>query len=607
MLFLGPVLLVLALDFGLRAGRFSDFTGAEWANYLASVVAGGALWACLLYAGARRRGAWTWVARGAFVLFFTIALGGQAYFFQQYNAYLNSDVSRFATDFGESVLAQLAADAGNYLSFKGPALLVSALLVWAAAVIVRPRQPQARLAGYLAPALLSCSFLVPFEYKFRQPTSPDMLYMNAMGTMFETQLGLSKESHQTRPRARKSRPVAEMTPHPARPRNVVFVILESVRKDATCNRYDPECRRTEATNRAYPNRFALEQHRALDSCTAISMAVLWAGIGPHEGRDTMHTWPLLFDYARAAGYETGYFSSQNIMFGNMRLFLQNLGVDRFVTGNDVDPASHIDLGAPEDRFSDHIIPEIRKLKEPYFVTVQLSNGHYPYLVDERFPAPFQPASTSKAPENNAKFFNHYQNAIHQQDIHLARILSAIREKPGGERTVIVYTSDHGEAFREHGQMGHTFSLFDEEVLVPAWIDAPPGTLSEEEEHNLKAKERAFTFHPDLTVTVLDLLGVWDDPAIDPYRSKILGTSLLRPEVNERALPMTNCAAVWSCAFENWGYMRKEMKLEARAWDSEYHCWDLRLDPSESVNLGAAACGDLKDRAMRTFGRIPGKD
>jgi arylsulfatase A-like enzyme len=321
----------------------------------------------------------------------------------------------------------------------------------------------------------------------------------------------------------------------------------------------------------------------------------------------MHTWPLLFDYARAAGYDTGYFTSQNMMFGNMRLWLQNLGVAAMLTGNEVDPTSDIDLGAPEDQFADRAIAELAHLAEPFFLTIQLSNGHYPYLVQEGGPQPFRPATTSKAPEESEHFFNHYQNAIHQQDWHLARLLRAIRARPDGRRTVIVYTSDHGEAFREHHQMGHTFSLFDEEVLVPAWIDAPEGMLSDEEEANLKAKKDAFSFHPDLTVTVLDLLGIWDSGQLDPFRNKILGVSLLRPELNERPLPMTNCAAVWSCAFENWGYMKKEMKLEARAWDTQYHCWDVRLDPAESVNLGADACGDLKDRADRTFGRLPGKE
>jgi hypothetical protein len=113
------------------------------------------------------------------------------------------------------------------------------------------------------------------------------------------------------------------------------------------------------------------------------------------------------------------------------------------------------------------------------------------------------------------------------------------------------------------------------------------------------------FHPDLTATILDLLGVWDDPNIAKYRARMLGRSLLRPGSSDRPMPLTNCAGVWSCAFENWGYMQASHKLEARAWDPEWHCFDVSSDPYENKNLGRAACGNLGDLALSTFGRLPG--
>jgi arylsulfatase A-like enzyme len=183
----------------------------------------------------------------------------------------------------------------------------------------------------------------------------------------------------------------------------------------------------------------------------------------------------------------------------------------------------------------------------------------------------------------------------------------VKDTSLAERTVIVYTSDHGEAFRDHNQMGHTFSVLDEEIHVPAWIDAPKGLLTPEQEESLRAARTAYTFHPDLTATILDLIGVWDDPGIGRYRERILGQSLLRPGREELPMPLTNCAGVWSCAFENWGFMRGKMKLEARAWDPEWHCFDVERDPEEATNLGTDACGDLEDRALRLFRRLPGGD
>jgi membrane-anchored protein YejM (alkaline phosphatase superfamily) len=345
--------------------------------------------------------------------------------------------------------------------------------------------------------------------------------------------------------------------------------------------------------------------RSLDSTTAISLAVLWSGVAPHESREVLHTWPLLFDYAKAAGYETAFWTSQNMMFGNARLWVENLGVKSFISATDVDPVSDLDMGAPEGLLADRVNDELGRLKEPFFAVIQLSNMHYPYMVEEGGPAPFQPATTSKAPEDNTDFFNNYLNGVHQEDRHVARMLSRVRDSALSERTVIFYTSDHGEAFREHGQMGHTFSVLEEEIHVPGWVDAPGALLTSEQRNHLAAKRNAFTFHVDLTATVLDVMGIWDDPGIAEYRARMIGTSLLREAANLRPMPLTNCAGVWSCAFENWGYMHQNLKLEARAWDTDWHCFDIAADPYETKGLPLESCGGLKSLALSAFQRLPG--
>ena len=265
------------------------------------------------------------------------------------------------------------------------------------------------------------------------------------------------------------------------------MILESVRADATCIAYEPDCRRTEATNRLFPERVGFPQMRSMDSTTAVSLAVLWSGLSPADSRDNLHTWPLIFDYAHAAGFDTAFWTSQNMLFGNARLWVKNLGVSKFFSATDLDPTADLDMGAPEGLLADRVIAEFGTLREPFMAVVQLSNVHYPYYLDASGPQPFQPSTTSKAPEDNPYFKNFYQNAVYQQDQHLAKMLGYVRSTEAGKRTVIVYTSDHAEAFREHDQMGHTFSLFDEEIHVPGWIDAPPGTLTAEEAQALAQK------------------------------------------------------------------------------------------------------------------------
>ena len=573
-------LVAVAWDLSRRGVRPLEPGWYYRGTYAASVLESLVLWSLLLCAAARRRSRVAPVMAGLFVVGLTFTLGGQRYFHDQYNAYLNVDVSVFASNFMDSVANQLFADFGTYLWAKLPFLLFALALV--------------------------SSFFIPTQHRHVQASTPDVLYLHAVGGLVRTQLGMTDQSHQLRPRARESLPVRIEHPPGDAARNVLYVILESVRADAVCTAPEPGCELTPYTDRLTPRRFPLLQMRSLASCTAISLAVLWSGVGPTESRETLHTWPLIFDYAREAGYHTAFWTSQNMIFGNARLWVKNLGVEHFVSATDLDPMADLDMGAPEHLLAAHIGEHIDALEEPFLAVVQLSNGHFPYYVDPDGPQPFQPATVSKAPEENQHFFNYYRNAIHQQDAHVAAIIEHLERRGVRDRTAIVYTSDHGEAFREHNQMGHTFSVLDEEIHVPAWIDVPAGMIDQEQERQLAARRDAFTFHPDLTATVLDLLGLLDDPGLDPYRSKLQGSSLLRSAEPPRAVALTNCAGVWSCAFENWGYMRGKMKLEARAWDPEWHCYDLESDPYEAHNLGAEACGDLRDRALETFERLPGR-
>src|SRR5690606_26049492 len=113
------------------------------------------------------------------------------------------------------------------------------------------------------------------------------------------------------------------------------------------------------------------------------------------------------------------------------------------------------------------------------------------------------------------------------------------------------------------------------VKVPAFVDAPAGTLTAAERANLVGHESEFTFHPDLTATAIDLMGLWDAPALAEFKPHLVGHSLLRPKEAERTLPMTNCASLWSCAFENWGVMRGRHKVFARTpYDTGWQCFDL---------------------------------
>src|SRR5690606_13015333 len=133
---------------------------------------------------------------------------------------------------------------------------------------------------------------------------------------------------------------------------------------------------------------------------------------------------------------------------------------------------------------------------------------------------------------------------------------------------------------------------------PGWIDAPEGTLAPEEEASVRSAREAYVSHLDLAPTFLDLLGIYDDPSLAPFRAKMVGHPLTRPERTLRPLPLTNCSWLWQCDFRNGGMMQGPVRLEAREWDAEYHCVDVSRDELEHHNLGEAACGPLADLARQ---------
>ncbi|WP_437735226.1 sulfatase-like hydrolase/transferase [Sorangium sp. So ce1335] len=602
-----PLLLVVIVDVAIRGDRLLALSGKHVASYLGAMLESAALWGLLLFSASARRGASRWIAALLFVLLATLSLGGQLYFHRQYATYLNLDATLFGTSLSASLFGQLRADGENFLRSVLPPLLLAIALVWLGRRIVRPGSTaRARAARLAAPAAVVAAFILPCSYRTVQASTPDVIYFHAIGGLIKELVGVQTTA-QVRPGLRTPPALPEVTPAPGPRRNVLFILTESVRADATCSARalaedgaPAPCPGTPRIDAAAPGRLPLTQMRSNASTTAIGLAVLWSGLQPIATREELHTAPLVFDYADAAGFDSAYWTSHHMMFANSRLYVQDLPVSHQCGATELDPLADIDLGADDRLLSAHVRSELLSLREPFLAVAHFGNTHVPYLVDPE-DAPFQPALESKAPDDNDAYHNFYRNAVYRQDAAIAELIRFVRSSPVGDRTVIVFTSDHGEAFREHGQLGHTGSILDEEIRVPGWVDAPPGALTDAEEGALRAARDELVFHTDVAPTLLDLMGLWDAPALAGYRAAMVGRSLLRPLPAPAALALTNCTGIWGCAFKNWGMMRGNMKLESRAWDTAWHCYDVLADPREQKDLGPAACGDLPRLADAIYG------
>lgn len=97
----------------------------------------------------------------------------------------------------------------------------------------------------------------------------------------------------------------------------------------------------------------------------------------------------------------------------------------------------------------------------------------------------------------------YDGEIAFTDHHIGRLLDAVEARGLAGKTAVIFTSDHGEAFGEHGMMRHGFEVWDEIVRVPLVVHVPgraPGRVT---------ARRSLI---DLTPTVLELFGVTVEPA-----------------------------------------------------------------------------------------------
>ncbi len=93
----------------------------------------------------------------------------------------------------------------------------------------------------------------------------------------------------------------------------------------------------------------------------------------------------------------------------------------------------------------------------------------------------------------------YDGNLAWVDSEFGRVVAGLKRRGEWDRTIVVVTSDHGEAFWEHGVRGHGTHIYEEFVRIPLIIRVPGLAPRRIEE----AVELI-----DLTPTLLDLAGVF---------------------------------------------------------------------------------------------------
>lgn len=144
-----------------------------------------------------------------------------------------------------------------------------------------------------------------------------------------------------------------------------------------------------------------------------------------------------------------------------------------------------DLSKPIFSFSFWDAPHGRHYPEEHRIFLPDAGGSTNYLsLDEE---------TAKV-----ELFNQYKNAIHFNDALFGEMMQTLKDKGLYEDSIIIFTSDHGEEFYEHGYFGHN-SAFSRPQIQSALIIKFP--------HQEPKVISALTSHVDLVPTLLNYIGV----------------------------------------------------------------------------------------------------
>jgi arylsulfatase A-like enzyme len=161
---------------------------------------------------------------------------------------------------------------------------------------------------------------------------------------------------------------------------------------------------------------------------------------------------------------------------------------------------------------------------PFFVTAFFSTSHFPYaapapyyarFTDPRYRGPFKyhrPVGLAREPEPGAEDLAQirglYDGAAASVDDAIGAVLAELDRLGLSGRTIVIVTSDHGEALFEHGRgIGHGDHLFGDDVAhVPLLLRDPrrPGAR----------REPALVRTVDIAPTIYALTGVDPAPALD---------------------------------------------------------------------------------------------
>jgi arylsulfatase len=334
-------------------------------------------------------------------------------------------------------------------------------------------------------------------------------------------------------------------------RSLVLIVLDTVRADHLS--FFGHARETTPRIDAFAREHARAYLNARSTCseTVPSHASLFAGLQPkpaqmlyNRGAEGYLGRVPLAERLRAAGYRTGAVLS-NGMLTHVR------GLDRGFERYDDQPGSYVGkylalgqlwgssllLGHKPyrlgHRITDRALAWIDSLRpgEPFFLVLNYMDAHGPYIPAPPYDHAFEDRRPRDPLENDALrerdlFPLLYDRELRYLDKQVGRLFDGLVARGRFEDSVVILTSDHGEAFGEHGFWVHGWMLYDELIHVPLFVkSAGPARPARERPAHTEPTSGA-----DVYTIAMQELGLEPPPSVPALTLAEWNYTRMKPEV-----------------------------------------------------------------------------
>ncbi len=391
----------------------------------------------------------------------------------------------------------------------------------------------------------------------------------------------------TTPSSMPEEPGGDIGTRPSRRPDIVLITLDAARPDHfSCYGYDrpttPNIDRLSEESMVFTNVFALVPN------TLRSVPTMITGLSylDHQVTEDDSTLPdeakTLAEYLREAGYATACFSANP---NNSRAIGDDQGYDEFFELWTEVPRK---VSRKPEYLTQRALGWLAAFDDskPLHLQLHFVPPHAPYEPAPEFDLFTDPtydgwcdgtpktlrqidkALRTADDADLAQITALYDGNLRAVDDSVEQVLDALRSRDRWKDTVVLVTSDHGEAFFEHRRMLHNNTLFDEMLRVPFILRLPGGMHPDGFD-----LDRLATL-ADLTPTLLAAASVQPAATLD-------GVDLLQPGA---ATDTHNIAARTAHHYPLRALRTQRWKLVLTT-SGQAQLYDLASDPGEHKNVG----------------------